>query len=113
MIDFSIQTATAFDADAAQLRKEWGMGTAADARKELLNECRAAVRKAALGRDDRTATADDSSRYLLSIGLPVDALGNAAGSLFRSGWIFTGKYQPSTRTTNHGHSNRVWKLVEW
>jgi len=100
-----------FNAAAADLRKEWGMGLAADAKKELLADCRAAVVAAALRRADRTATADDSARYLISVGLPADALGNAAGSLFRGDdWEWTGRLQNSERESNHAHSNKVWRL---
>jgi len=101
----------AFNGQNGDYRKSFGMNQAADAKKELLNECRAAVRKAALCRADRTSTADDSARYLESIGLPADALGNAAGSLFRGGdWEWTGCLKNSERESNHAHSNKVWRL---
>jgi hypothetical protein len=101
-----------FNASAGTTRKEFGMNQAAEARAELLAECRAAVLKAALGRATREATADDSARYLETIGLSADALGNAAGSLFRGrGWRKTGRMQNSSRESNHAHANCVWEYT--
>jgi hypothetical protein len=96
------------------LQKELGMEQAASAKNKLLAQCREACKQAALGRADRTGTADDSAAFLVSIGMAPDSLGNAAGSLFREDcWEFTGRMEPSTRASNHRHINRVWELAWW
>lgn len=103
--------APVFSIELGEELKQRGMKKAADA-NPFLKPCRAAVRAAALGRTDRTATADDASRYLESIGHPADLLGNAAGSLFRGGeWEWTGRLQPSMRPSRHANQNRIWRLV--
>ena len=103
---------TVFNRSLGMARKEYGMERAAEARAELLAQCRAAVKAAALRRADRTATADDSSRFLESIGLPAESLGNAAGSLFRGrGWRKTGQTRNSERASNNAHANFVWEYT--
>ncbi len=102
----------AFDLSAGLVAREDGMNRAANNRAELLEIARTLVRKAALKNIHRTATADDASEGLARIGWSADALGNAAGSLFRGKeWEFTGTWSPSRRVTNHAHQNRVWRLV--
>ena len=102
----------AFDLSAGVAAREAGMAQAAMNRSEILDIARRLIRQAALGRVDRTATADDASEGLARMGFPANALGNAAGSLFRGkDWQFTDQWSPSHRITNHGHQNRVWRLV--
>lgn len=101
-----------FDLRLGQALKEAGLQAASDAKADLLALGRAYVRRAALGRADRSATADDAAVGLVAAGLPADALGNAAGALFRGrDWRFTGRWEKSSRTTNHAHQNRVWELI--
>lgn len=101
-----------FDEALGQALKAEGIERAATAREDVLALGRELVRKAALRRPERTATADDAAFGFHVHGLPEDALGNAAGSLFRGKeWEFTGAWSPSKRTSNHGHQNRVWRLV--
>jgi hypothetical protein len=100
-----------FSSAVGEERKQRGMDQAASMNWGLLQRCREACRVAALGRADRTSTADDSSRALIAWGLSADALGNAAGSLFRGGdWEDTGRVQKSKRAVNHARANRVWRL---
>ena len=100
-----------FDLEAGVVGREEGMARAAINRAELLIIARDLVKQAALNNVDREATADDAARGILAMGLPPDALGNAAGSLFRGKeWEFTGRWRPSRRITNHAHQNRIWRL---
>ena len=102
----------AMDLALGQALKEAGLDRVSDSRKEALFLGRVYVRRAALGRSDRTATADDAAAGFERAGLPADLLGNAAGALFRGkGWAFTGRWQKSERASNHAHQNRVWRYV--
>lgn len=90
--------------------KEAGLALARTNKQMLLSLCRNELVRIAFTRDDLTATADDVQGYLESIGYTSADLGNAAGSLFRQKcWKFTGEWSPSSRKTNHAHSNRVWR----
>ena len=87
-----------------------GMANAARRRKEALAAARQACIDAAMGRDDRTATADDAYEYVERTG--IEPLGNAAGSLFvGKDWEFTGDWQASRIPSRHAHRNRVWVFV--
>jgi hypothetical protein len=104
--------ATAFNARLAEALKEEGIARSQAAHDNLLDLGRQYVKQAALGRDDRTATADDAARGFEAAGLSADSLGNASGALFRGkDWYFTGRWQKSSRATNHSHQNRVWRYV--
>jgi hypothetical protein len=106
MLDFDRRT---FSEELSQVAKFVGMRSAAMSHKEVLEAARNAVRLVALSRTSRTATADDAQNFLVDAGLPP--LGPAAGSLFLAkDWAFTGQWQTSTRVSNHGHQNRVWRL---
>lgn len=100
-----------FDLRLAEAMKAAGLERAETARQDVLALGKQLCREAALKRPDRTATADDAARGFVRYGLDANALGNAAGSLFRGGdWEFTGRWQSSRRVSNHGHQNRVWRL---
>ena len=102
-----------FDLDAGTAARDAGMALASMNRAELLLLARRIVRSAAMRRVDRTATADDASEGLAKLGYSADALGNAAGSVFRGKeWTFAGFWKASRRVTNHGHENRVWRLSD-
>lgn len=104
------QTTFYFDLNVAEILKRKGIASAENHRKDLLTLGRSYLRQAALGRVDRTATADDAARGFINDGLPCDVLGNAAGALFRGGeWEFTGRMEKSKRITNHAHRNMVWR----
>lgn len=101
-----------FDLALGEALKAEGIARAAQAKHDLLALGRLYCERAARSRPDRTATADDAARGFKAAGLPADALGNAAGSLFRGKrWEFTGQWRPSRRISNHGHQNRVWRLT--
>lgn len=89
-----------------------GMERSAEARKACLEIGRLFCEKAARSRPDRIATADDATRGFKKVGLPVDCLGNAAGSLFKKEiWIYTGDWVKSKRITNHARHIRIWRLA--
>lgn len=95
-----------FNRNSSLAGKETGMALAAENRAEGLAKARAAARRIALGRADRTCHADLVGE---ETGLN---LGPAAGSIFRDGaWEFTGERVPSRRVTNHARELKVWKLV--
>ena len=101
-----------FDLKLGSALRDEGSERAATVRADLLALGRKFCRDAALRRPDRTATADDASRGFLTHNLPADSLGNGAGALFRGkDWEFTGQWKASARVSNHGHQNRVWRLV--
>ena len=105
MLDFDRRT---FSEEISQVAKYVGMRSAAMSHKEVLEAARNAVRLVALSRTSRTATADDAQKFAAQAGMD---LGNGAGSLFRTDdWEFTGRWEPSTRVSNHGRFNRVWRL---
>ena len=100
-----------FNLAAGIAGREEGLALAAANRAELLAIGRTLVKQAALGNCNREATADDAALGLSNMGFSANALGNAAGSLFRGKeWEFTGQWSPSRRVSNHAHQNRVWKL---
>ena len=83
-----------------QAYKEAGMEAAARHREIKLILARQQVREAALSREDRTASADDT----------VVKLGPAAGSLFKGKeWCFV-DWKVSRRASNHGRPIRLWRL---
>ena len=86
--------------------KDRGITLAAENRSKTLRLCREYLYE--LAHRQETVTADDAQRYVENANL--SPLGNAAGSLFRERhWEFTG-WEPSKRTSNHTHLNRVWRL---
>ena len=92
--------------------KSLGMQVSADAKKNLLELARMLAIREAARRHDGCITADDVLYALALAGIPIDALGNAAGSLFRTKhWVFTGEWRKSERVTNHARMNRVWRYV--
>lgn len=98
-----------FDRPQAELAKRRGMDDAAAARADRLAYARRIAREIAEARADRCVTADDvQARVIAETG---EVLSNEAGSIFvKSQWRFTGRWKPSERVSNHGHSNRVWEL---
>lgn len=101
-----------FDFSESQRRRDDGRDLAAKRRREVLELAREIARAIALGRPDRSCTADEVQRQLRERGYPASALGNAAGSLFRGReWELAG-YAPSARVTRHAGLNRVWVYRE-
>jgi hypothetical protein len=100
-----------FDPHRAEAEKVRGMQEAAKKRKAALRLVRLALKGYAITREDRTATADDAARWMISVGLDPEVLGNAFGSLFlEQDWFFTGQWRKSERVSNHARMNRVWRL---
>lgn len=103
--------ARTFDRRAAKEKKSQGMLFAAESRQDILKLAREGAQKAALSREDRTATSEDAQAYLISLGYSPEQLGNAAGSIFKDGeWAFTGGWKNSTRVSTHSRAVRVWRL---
>lgn len=103
-----------FDAMAAAEAAEQGMMQAADNKGTLLAFAKEKARE--IGRRRGEVTADDVQRALAeNPGKPISihALGNAAGSLFKSRreWRFTGRLVKSERVSSHGRLIRVWKYI--
>lgn len=100
-----------FDFDAGERLKEEGQNRAAVRRLELLQFARDGLENIARSRESREVTADDATRYLVENGESGNALGAAAGSLFRGKqWEFTGRWVKSEKVTNHASDLRVWRL---
>src|ERR1700692_754732 len=102
---------TAFDSELAERFKQEAIAASASspAHRELLRVLRPALIVIALSRSDRTATADDASRWLAEHGYEPGALGNAAGSLFRGGnWKLVG-YSKSDRVSRHRNRVGIWR----
>lgn len=96
-----------FDRAEGLKRKEEGINLGAEHKSDLLDRARSIAED--LARDGRGITADDVQEVLLKEHGVL--LGNAAGALFkREYWEFTGEWRASSRVTNHGHQNRVWRL---
>ena len=97
-----------FDAAEAQRRKDAGMTKAADARHQLLTHAQAIARRIAdnLG----NVTSDDVASVMQQRGLRYEDLGNAAGSVFRTDFEWTGKVVASVRVSTHGRMIKVWRL---
>ena len=99
--------------------KAAGMAAAAESKEGQLGYAREVAFDVARGvlphADGRTeadglCTADDVAAVLESEGRP--SLGNAAGSLFRCGWTWTGEFVKSVRPQAHVNLLRVWRLDE-
>lgn len=99
-----------FDAVEAERRKEAGMARAAAARPELLALAREVASWLCAVRG--TVTSDDVAYRMAELGHDYDALGNAAGSVFRGGFEWTGEVRSSERASTHGRVIRVWRRKE-
>lgn len=97
-----------FDLAVALARKEEGMAKAASAKPALLSAAQDCARRIARMRG--TVTADDVAEMLDGMGIDYAMLGNAAGSVFRGSFEFTGQVVQSRRPTTHGRAIKVWRL---
>jgi hypothetical protein len=79
-----------FDSAEAERRKEAGMAMAAAANAQLL--------------------ADDVALEMHRLGLDYQSLGNAAGSVFRGRFEWTGNVVASDRVSTHGRMIKVWRI---
>jgi hypothetical protein len=106
--------ANEFDPALAERYKREAMAAAASspAHQQLLDLLRPVLVKIALSRSDRCVTADDAQAWLAEHGYSPGALGNAAGSLFRSSdWELVG-YRKSARVSRHSNRVGVWRLKD-
>lgn len=97
-----------FDAVEADRRKTEGKAIAASARSELLGVARTMA--LALARRNGIVNADDVAGMMANHGMNYADLGNAAGSVFDSGFEWTGQVIRSIRPSTHGRVVRVWRL---
>ena len=97
-----------FDYAEAQRRKKVGMHLAADARPTLLGDAQTIAKQIALRWE--VVTSDDVAAVMMAEGMRYEDLGNAAGSVFRSDFAWTGKVTSSIRPSTHGRMIKVWRL---
>ena len=97
-----------FDAAEAQRRKNAGMTKAADARHQLLAAAQDFAHRIAVSKG--SVTADDVAFRMAQVGMDYAELGNAAGSVFRGKFKWTGQVVPSERASTHGRAIKVWRL---
>ena len=92
--------------------RDAGMAQTAQCHNVLVEQVRKCMRAVAKMRPNRCVTADDAHRIAASLtGGNQNALGNAAGSIFKTDeWEFTGVWSPSQRPSNHARPVRVWRL---
>lgn len=99
-----------FSATQGVQEQQAGVAQAAAFRAEILSRARYAAK--ILGKTGSVVTADDVYALLIANGYNIDALGPAAGAIFRGkNWKFTGEWKQSNRVSNHARLNRVWKYV--
>ena len=104
------QATSLFDAARSEAAKEQGMASAAIARAELLDRSRVIARTIASMHGE--VNMDMVSMEMERIGLDPNALGPAAGNVFRGDeWVFAGRFVKSARITNHSRLLRVWRLA--
>lgn len=89
-----------------------GIARASNRKADLLDLARKIAVRIALGRPDRTCTADDVVAELVRRGYSPHALGRAAGGIFRgSNWEFTGHRVRSERACGHGNELKLWRYA--
>ena len=100
---------TLFDLPKAKRLRDAGKDRAATERRELLWRAQnLAVNTARLW---GVVTADCVYERMAALKLHPERLGNAWGSLFKGPeWEWTGEWRQSTRVSNRGRYNRVWRL---
>jgi len=104
---------TLFDQAEADRRREQGLAaaTATEARQALLAQAQAIA--VALCDAMGAVTSDDVALAMSKRGLDYDALGNAAGAVFRgNGFVWTGEARKSARPSTHARVIRVWTRGE-
>jgi len=102
-----------FDLAEAQRLRDTGINAATEPahRREMLHYAREIARRICL--QAGKATSDDVAEAMHADGIPYDALGNAAGAVFKDKmFVATGEYRQSTRIASHARIVRVWKLAD-
>jgi hypothetical protein len=97
-----------FDYAETLRRKEYGMARAAAARPELLAAAQDFAHRIAVSKG--SVTADDVAFRMAQVGMDYAELGNAAGSVFRGKFEWTGQVVPSERASTHGRAIKVWRI---
>lgn len=98
---------TTMDLFAAEEAKEAGMKLAFDNKSDLVGRVRYRLEAIARTRQSRTVSIDDAADFLAAIG---ESLGNAAGSVFKTGrWEPVG-YEKSQKVSSHGRIVQRWRL---
>lgn len=97
-----------FDATASTARKDAGMEAAARNAETDLDKARAIARELCEAHGETDA---DEVGKLLHARYGIKSLGPAAGSIFKSGFEFTGRRRKSARKTNHARELKVWRLA--
>ena len=91
---------------------EAGLALASKKRAEILALARRLAVEIGQRRPGAYVSADDVLLALVGRGIPAEALGPAAGALFRGPeWEFSGKWEQSIRTTNHARALRLWRYI--
>ena len=99
-----------FDAQESQRLKDEGMARAAEHEASLLSIARDCAKAVALA-GNGTCNADQVGKRMAMMEHSIDALGPAAGSIFKGGgWEFTGDRVKSQRVSNHSRELKVWRL---
>lgn len=96
-----------FDREASEAAKDAGMQVAAEHRGSELELARAIAVE--LCRRDGETDADQVGQLMFERH-GIKSLGPAAGSIFKSGFYFTGRRRKSTRKKNHAREIKIWKL---
>ena len=96
-----------FDGPKSESLKKRGMSSAAAANSEPL----ALARSIAVELCHRHGETDaDAVGRLLRQRHGIETLGPSAGSIFKSGFEFTGKRRRSERKKNHAREIKIWRL---
>jgi hypothetical protein len=98
-----------FDIVEAARRRDAGMSLAVQARELLLTQARLLAHEHAA--QHGTVTADDVAALMSAAGMNYADLGNAAGSVFREGFVWTGDVRQSARVSTHRRLVRVWRIA--
>lgn len=101
------QLAICFDATESEKRRDIGMQLAAANQGRPLDAARQIAREIAT---ENGITADDVVKEMVRRGYNEHALGNSAGSLFRTGEWRPGGLRKSERVHAHANLLRVWFL---
>jgi hypothetical protein len=98
-----------FDLAESRRHAEIGIAVASENRAEILHFAKQVAREIALSRISRECDADDVARRLTKG--QRNALGNAAGGIFKgSEWTFV-RYANCQRINAHSRMIRVWRYV--
>jgi hypothetical protein len=86
------------------------MQIASEHRLEVLRIAQWCARQ--IARENGEVTSDDVAMEMTKMNADYDLLQNAAGSVFRADFEWTGKVIKSSRVSTHGRCIRVWRLKE-